>query len=545
MNLSVGEALEKGLIENVKVLAGSRGLNREIKAVSFLDAPDAVNWIKGNELVLTTAYPFKDNVKEQIEIIEQLDKKGAAALAIKWGRFIGEPSKVIIKDAQERNFPLLGVPDDIAWVDIIIPVMKEILSRKTAYLERTFNAHNILFNEAIKGGGLKSIVKTASNILGNPINIITYFDGAIYSEPESFFVNLSPSATKTISDIAFITDVSSLTQRHYQTQPSVSQLISPIVVNQSIEGKIVAWEIYKPLDQFAKIVLEQTAMVAALEIQRLKSVNEVYRRFQSDFLLEVLCGNVTSEAFAYARGQELGINFSQQYAVILLNAQKRDMEGVEKLKGSWSKDLHIYETVVKFSNKNNDYLCGMDGKGITFILFPLDKKFGIKEFEYKLRHELETSLKNLLIHIGISSSCMGITGLARGYKEAMYALKIANLQIKKGTTIFYENLDLYRLITSHETLAEVKRIYKETLGILREYDKKNKTDLLNTLKTFLQMNCSYRETGRKMFLHHNTVRYRINIIENLCNVNLEQLSDQLKLLISIYFEQMLEKIDNQ
>ncbi len=65
------------------------------------------------------------------------------------------------------------------------------------------------------------------------------------------------------------------------------------------------------------------------------------------------------------------------------------------------------------------------------------------------------------------------------------------------------------------------------------YEKTNQIDLMETLDAYLNENANIIETSDKLFIHRNTLKYRLKKIENLLNVNLHSLEDCLKLLLAM------------
>src|SRR5690606_25076947 len=59
MSLTVQSIMQMAVMNGASVLAGRAGLQRNVKAATVLDAPDAINWLRGEELVLTSTYPFR------------------------------------------------------------------------------------------------------------------------------------------------------------------------------------------------------------------------------------------------------------------------------------------------------------------------------------------------------------------------------------------------------------------------------------------------------------------------------------------------------
>ncbi|WP_214659178.1 helix-turn-helix domain-containing protein [Candidatus Formimonas warabiya] len=56
--------------------------------------------------------------------------------------------------------------------------------------------------------------------------------------------------------------------------------------------------------------------------------------------------------------------------------------------------------------------------------------------------------------------------------------------------------------------------------------------MTDTLKLFLANSCNYSLTAKQMFLHPNSVRYRLQTIEKICKINLRSEEDRLSLLIA-------------
>jgi purine catabolism regulator len=87
MVFTLAEALTMDCLKNSRVIAGNKGLDREIRFVNVMEVPDIIDWVSEKELLLTTGYPFKDSSKNFIELIKKLSNKKLTGLAIKTQRF--------------------------------------------------------------------------------------------------------------------------------------------------------------------------------------------------------------------------------------------------------------------------------------------------------------------------------------------------------------------------------------------------------------------------------------------------------------------------
>jgi DNA-binding PucR family transcriptional regulator len=142
----------------------------------------------------------------------------------------------------------------------------------------------------------------------------------------------------------------------------------------------------------------------------------------------------------------------------------------------------------------------------------------------------ELSLK-LHFRVGISDIFQGFEPIPTCYKQAEYALQLTNLQAY-DSVLLYNNCALNHLQQGLES-STCKCFYPIGLDILKQYDQKNHTDLLFTLKIYLENERNVIKTAELLFIHRNTLSYRIKKIQDLCRFNLENSKLRLRLLFSL------------
>lgn len=124
--LSVKDALEIGRLKNCSVVAGQNGLDRIIRYVTVMEVPDISQWLKGGDFVITSLYSVRDSLEKQCRLIEELNRVNSAAIAIKTNRYISKIPDEVIKIANEKNFPVIEIPKNITYIDIMTPLMEKI-----------------------------------------------------------------------------------------------------------------------------------------------------------------------------------------------------------------------------------------------------------------------------------------------------------------------------------------------------------------------------------------------------------------------------------
>src|SRR5690554_6442568 len=98
--------------KDFKIIAGEKALDKEVSNINVVDVPDIASWIKGGELLITTAYFVKEDPLKLIELIQEVKIAGATGLGIKIKRYIDVIPQEVLKKAEELDFPLLIIPQD-------------------------------------------------------------------------------------------------------------------------------------------------------------------------------------------------------------------------------------------------------------------------------------------------------------------------------------------------------------------------------------------------------------------------------------------------
>src|SRR5215472_10982504 len=103
-------------LRGTRVLAGTDGLDREVRRVNVMEVPDILPWVKPHELLLTTWFPLRavGGIRDEAalcKLIADLDDRRLAAIAIKLGRYIDEVPPAVLHVADRIGMPILRVLD--------------------------------------------------------------------------------------------------------------------------------------------------------------------------------------------------------------------------------------------------------------------------------------------------------------------------------------------------------------------------------------------------------------------------------------------------
>lgn len=139
-------------------------------------------------------------------------------------------------------------------------------------------------------------------------------------------------------------------------------------------------------------------------------------------------------------------------------------------------------------------------------------------------------------YVGVGSRVQDISRLHVSYYRATSAVKRA-MRLQQAVVRFDE-MDVYRLLYSvvdQELLEEMKT---GPLQPLIDYDKRHKSNLVETLEYYLQSNGSIQQVAKEMYTHRNTVIYRVNKIKEMLGTDLSNPEERVKYQVAYYIRKM-------
>ena len=224
------------------------------------------------------------------------------------------------------------------------------------------------------------------------------------------------------------------------------------------------------------------------------------------FIKNIILDNILPSDI-YVRSNEL--RFSEEPRAVIV------------LKFLGSSPVPPYEIVQNIvTSKSPDYVIGIAEQDIV-IVKEVTARTTSEDLEAYAREFTETAAKSgaTKILFGISSVVGNLKDLARAYKEARIALEVGKVFDIEKPIMCYENLGIGRLIYQlPTTLCEIflGEVFKK--GSLESLDR----ETLMTVQSFFENNLNVSETSRKLFVHRNTLVYRLEKIRKLTGLDLRE-----------------------
>lgn len=131
--------------------------------------------------------------------------------------------------------------------------------------------------------------------------------------------------------------------------------------------------------------------------------------------------------------------------------------------------------------------------------------------------------------MGVGNVFTDVSSIKRSVTEAKKAHKVIRKGNDKSSLRYYDEIGIYRVFFELPDDEVLHNLLSETLGVLMEYDKENAGDLLHTLEVFLEQNCNIAAATEALFVHRNTVKYRIRRSEEILGRDLKDVTVQFNL----------------
>ncbi len=277
-------------------------------------------------------------------------------------------------------------------------------------------------------------------------------------------------------------------------------------------------------DSFAKTIC---AIVAVAFNEAKNNYEEKHNK--AAFVKNIISDNILP-GDVYVRAKELHFITDEPRIVLLVRqTENSDVAAVEVIQRL-------------FPEKQRDFVLSMNESDIVIVKTLASAEYHDEAF--KTARGVETTLREELgigCVIGISTAARHLRELADRYKESQVAIDVGRVFESDKSIINYENLGLGRIIYQlPTTLCEM---------FLNEVFKKNPLetldeDTLETINKFFENNLNVSETSRKLYVHRNTLVYRLEKIKKLTGLDLREFDHAIVFKVAMMVKMYLDSLGN-
>jgi PucR family transcriptional regulator, purine catabolism regulatory protein len=527
---SIGELLRLPTLSSAGVLAGHSGLYRVVQRLNVMTVPDILPWVKEHEFLLATGYPLPRSPAELAELVAALDARGLAALGVKLGKYVEALPSQMLRRADQLGFPVIEIPQQVGFDDILSQALTDIINRQSAVLARAEEIHRVFMQIVLHGGGLPEITDKLSQLIEGAVVVLDDEDRVLAaSRLEEVSASLA-TAGLLAEDGRIVAGNEPVPGTRVQVTRGVRWAVAPVLAGSMRHGRILAVQGERPLQDDVLIALERAATVVALDATKKLAVTAVERKFRSDFLHELLSGRARNEREVLSRSRSLGWDLERPLIVVvaelepLPDGERSALEEQRlraRLTDAWTSAVRGCDPGAAAAGFASEFVAILgvprDGDGAPGGPGgPSDRE--PTEAALSLAETIATGLAQRSRHplsFGVSRPVATPTELATAYDQATKAMQIGRRVHGPGAVTRFDSLGVYRLLSLIDDAEELRSFAYESLGPLLALDRPERDDLLQTLEVLVECNLNVARAARRLYFHYNTLRYRITKLERL------------------------------
>lgn len=505
-----------------RLVAGNKGVDREILYIDAMEVPDIIPWIKKNELMITTGYAMNRDEGVLLDIIKAMAKAGSSGIALKT-KFFGEITQKIKDLANELQVPVIEVPRDMAFIDLANPLMKKVVNAQNQKLE--FNkAMNEKFLEIqIEGGGFQEICVVLGEMLGCVILVADHRQMLLGCYPEG------EGAERWLAKNDY-EDTTIQKQLKEYVEKSKDEIVAAsageweiramgIYVKNKCNGFLYAVGLKGKFDEMSETALRQAGVYLALEFSKKGLVEQTEYYQDNNFFFDLISGNIQTEEDAVKRAR--GLKWPS-FSYILVVGDIDEFENV--IRNKTEEEVNIFKDEIMQIHKEvlrRQRQCFFVGNKSDSFHCLFTKNIEKNEILMCMKEIQRQIYKNYgaWITIGVSTEILSYHDFIMAYKKARTAITIGKKRGKREIC-FIEDLRLEEAFFEMAKMDIFREFVDETFLELKMHDEKYGTPFLETLKTLAEHHGARKETAETLFLHRNTLAYRIRRIEQLTGADL-------------------------
>jgi len=447
-----------------------------------------------------------------------------------------------VQSAEQRDFN----SGDIDFLRAIAGQVAGILERselqrrtevQLAEIQLSHDIHERFTKLSLEGAGIRSILEVVGSLAGG--------HAALYS-PDGYRVRgvgeSSDGMPPRIHVPSPLGQAGAREVRINAGRPPRALDVVPVRAGSDVLGMLAVGVDEKTVDsEGRRRALEHGSTVLALELSKERAAAEVERRLRGDLVEEVLAGGLEAdEAERVARQAErLGHRLPQRAWVVVLEPDDDETEAALGARGELDRLDAALSGVIR--SRLPGTLTIVRSASAVFLI-PDEVAADLATVEKLAGQVLAAAapvMKPGTASVGIGNLANGVGELARSHIEARQALRLTRRAGGRGRVASYRSLGAFRLLLEVQSPDALRRFVNELLGTLLQYAQSRDTPLLETLEALAAARWVRRAAARHLGIHINSMSYRVERIQSLTGLQLDDPETRVAISIALRARAML------
>jgi purine catabolism regulator len=535
LQLSVRAALALPSLTKAQVLGGAEGLDRPVTWVHIVEVLGDPFLLPRDTVILTHGYGLEDP-EAATRFLTSASAAGVAALGVAVGPERPPLPQALIALADERRLPLLQLPPGARFRSACEEAVEVLLTPDGVTEDRLFARLQEIRRQ---GGSYGELVTETATTLGATV--------LLTNRRKRILVSYAPTDEGAPARYAELLAKTASLERIFRSRslvvvtPSPESgdpplVMVPVVLDDDIHGSL-AVATAAPVNDALTQALEDASRVMALQAFNLR-LDFDHDHDLADELSDLLLSPSPSiDPGTRRRLLHVGFDLDHPFRVVLIRP------GIDEGSRHPAHPRGALSTLTRHLVQGEHYTPLVTSDEQRIVVIKEAHPDGAKaEVEGLTRVHEELAARYADLPIRIVAGGPGLLGdLDKSLEEAERALSVAQAQHPEGGVLAFEDLGIDSLLMDMLRSPRAAAWVTEVMRPLTVYDKKKKSPLLRrTLETYLALDCNAERTAEKLYLHPNTVRYRLRLIEELTGRPLAVQGHRTAFQVALCFMALLE-----
>lgn len=214
-------------------------------------------------------------------------------------------------------------------------------------------------------------------------------------------------------------------------------------------------------------------------------------------------------------------------AIIGVKADMTDHISSRKLESAFERTIYSYKK----------YWGGFKVDNMMFYILNDFSDDEIESIAEKIHSEKERYISVNKLYVAVSKTNNKLKSLPKTYQIVLRMLRLA---VRADMTpMFYDRLEVKKLILAVDDISLLESIYNENLKKLEVYDRDNGTDYMSFLRFYLKYDGSVQRVAQETFVHRNTINYQLAKIKKILGNNLKTFEERFKIILAFEVRDVL------
>lgn len=515
MGIAVQELLANDFFREFEVIAGRKGIYKEIQGLTILDAPDGFKWTKGKEMIMSSGYAIMNEPDCISRAFAEGSIQKASAFMLKQGRYLERIPDDLVVLCNEYELPLIVAPFWATWMEIASQTNVAVMNRTIRKFQVHDPGNSQITNQSYKEQKIRKILQAVESEMKFPAYLYDLAEEKSYYSSPNFkrmteYYGITdrdywdPSVPHTQHTLCDYINMSRyrMISNEGDDGPRISWVVMPIKVHGQTQAYFAVMEAHELLDYYDEFSIRIAYLMLQSLYEQISGAKDAgYMGFENFIHFAMSCeDDETGKIISQAGVQGISMSTLYDHAIIRIS--------------NFSAREKRQELIKAFSAVH----CARIGKltilgdrELLLLTEAAQKKQRSAAEMKALIGELMDSIRKMIpdaeMRCGVCREASTLRDVRRCVEKCRKVIDMGSIIKPDVEIIDYEMLG---------PLAWLDIPEDELSGLLAKFrplmrDERGR-ELLHTLKIYLINNMNYSLTAELLFVHINTIRKRIDRI---------------------------------